>query len=398
MNTDLLKNNFIKIGVLLIVALFVFETFAYQGANSGTTVTVTPTPTPTSRILAYADINANLTSYPDGVIIISGNGSASDASLKARLDSLAQSGKLAYYTTIGTDTINAVISNSANLTAIAWNLTDFNYSVIAKAQISLPDEINFTAGNATVSAPARLRAKMEIEPYIGVGASIPVHVSAFLVNGYIDESTGQPEVQIAISEARSLAFIQAAVANYSDSWIADASVPFSSRNINASELKARLDAKFCNSSVSYSASNLIAIPANISEEQKSLLNNLSYVNMVVGSNALIDSEFVNQNKLAADFGAILSNFTPAFPTSALEANLSCALNATELQNEIGNNATVSRMGNVSIGQAVQVGTANYFLRNGALITKLVPANASIGDAYSGIFVVGTKGGLVTSVQ
>ena|GEM_PF-2974336 len=394
------KEDLIKIIVIVVALVFLLEVFSFQGSsrnlNSRTTPNESPTPAGAGEI-GSAEVDAVVSSYPDGVITITGSRVSEDATLLARLRALASDGKIAYFNSANSDNVNVVLSTGANITEIGRNLSrEFPaYRIYSKAQLTLPDEIAFTTARGVVSAPVRFKAGVMMEPIIAEGDKISVFITALLVKGAVSE------MQVELAEKEGITLVLGKITQFDDYWVADAEIPWENRTkINESALKDVLAAVYPNSTVSYEVLSFISF-GNTSEEKQAELRNLSYVLFTVEGHAVVEEDFVNKSMAEEDFHRILgSNTSLEFPPSALKVNVSAAsFNESIFREIIGvESVRIRRRGTFELGEVVSVEGKDYFLPNGAHLSRLFPSNTSVGDQLTQPVRIKIKGGKVTLIE
>ena len=394
------RENLMQLLVVVIVLAFVFEIFSYQGAsrslNSGSAPKESPTPAGGGEI-GTAEAEAVVSSYPDNVITIEGYGAAGDSALIAKLRALESDGKVAYFNSANPDNVNAVLTASANITEIGWDLArDFpDYHLYAKAQLALPEEIEFATAEGVVSAPVRFRASVMMEPVVPEGSNVSVFITALLVKGAVSD------MQVELAEKEATAPIMGRIAQLGDQWVANAEIAWENRTrINESALKDALSAVYPNSTVSYEMRPYISF-GNVSEEKQAQLRNLSYVLLTVNGLAVVEDDFVNKSAAEEDFHRILgANASLAFPSSILKINVSSgSFNESAFREIVGlDGLRVWRAGAFEVGENISIGGRDYFLPGGARLLRFFPSNASVGDQLTQLARIRIKGGRVILIE
>ncbi|MDD5317513.1 MAG: hypothetical protein PHF51_02145 [Candidatus ainarchaeum sp.] len=394
------KDDVIKIAVVVIALVFMFEAFAIQGAKNQVPGDggATPTPTPaSSQVLGYAQVEATLSAYPDGVLSISGDGAAGDDALRQRLDSFVASGKAAYYNSADPDGVSLVLDPGADASEIGWNLSsDFPaYGLSARAQLELPGEAVFATRGGNVTAPIRYRGRVLMEPLVPAGENVTVLLTAMLSGDAITE------LQVEIAQRAATVALEGTVSALSDSWFGSAEVPWEERaRLNESEMGSALRAVYPDSSVEYSEWNFV-ITGNVSEAEKAAIENISYVLFVVGNTTLVEDGFVDRTRAEADFQAALNRSTQIeFPPSDLSVNVTAA-NASEsgIRELVGVPwLLVARKGTLRLNDSIPIGGRTYALPGGASVPAYLPGNASIGDSAARVFTVTVKGAKIITIS
>lgn len=376
------KDDLIKIFVVIVIVSFIVGMFAYGGGGDyGPAGGVeTPTPTPSYALFGSATLNATILAYPDNILVIYGQGAGSDQALAERLRQLVRDGKAAYVNSAGGDTLNLILAGNANITDVAINLTlDFpGITTKAKAQLGFPENVTFATASGDMTAPMGRRPFISIEPLVTAGRNMSIQLGAM-----IDPQTSSiSEFNMQVPQREGSALVNSTVTGLNATWEMKAAYAWERRNFNSSGLEARLRAECPNSSFAYHENPFILLTANASEAEASALQNLSYVNIVIGKSVLVDSNFTNISRAEADVGGILNGTNFTFPDAYVEFNATLCGPAEGFFNETFSDAKgvdVGRRGTVAVGNWVDIGGENYILPGGASFEVILPMNASVGS-------------------
>lgn len=395
------KDDLIKIFVLAVVAAFILGLFSFRGDGTygDQPPSGTPSPTPQGGLFGTAEVEGTVASYPDSVLTLRGVGAGSDEALGKRLNGLVREGQVSYINTAGGDSLNLILPAGADVASLALNLTlDFPYiSTSAKAQFALPERITFRVAGGNITAGTSRRPLLVVEPLVPVGGSIQLLIGAIL------DRDGAPatDMQVSVAELEGTAMINATVQELDEGWSAQAAYAWESRRVDEAGIGAKLKAAYPGSSFEYHSNPFILLDANATEEQAAELQNLSYVNLVIGRTVLVDPEFIAREQAAAEFKEILNSTGLSFPDSYAEFNATSGEPGLGLVEGIFSGALwveTSRTGWVSLGSNVTIDGREYVLPGGASFITVLPANASAGDSFEMPFVVEISGPRVISVR
>lgn len=393
------KKVLIQMAVGAIVIAFMLEGFYVSGAsrylNSGPgEATPEQSPTPEGLLFGTAAANATVLAYPDGVIVVRGAGAGTDANLSAGLSALQRSGKVSYFDVSGQDSFSIVLAQGANITDVAMGLAlGFpRYSLSAKAQISLPESLEFQTDAGNMTAPVRARALIYMEPLIPVNSGFDVLVGAMVGNGTASDT----EVQVA--EKSGVVPVNATIASLGNIWLVNSTYAWESRPGNATELDAAVRARYPNASVSYRANSYIIVK-NLTAEQATLVKNLSFITYAMSDAFYVEADFTNRSTAEAGIRGIAENASITFPDSPLLANItSSEIDEGFLRGIFGESATIRRVCTLELGRVVEIEGRVFIAPPGTSILKALPLNSSVGENVTAISKVRVRGARLLSAE
>ena len=397
------KDDLIKIFVFAIVAFFLFELFAFQGsgryAGDGGEETPTPAQPGNATFFGTAVTEGTVLAYPDNILIISGSGAGSDPALLGRLNTLVREGRVAYVNSDGQDSVNAILSPDADITAVAENITlDFpGITTAARAQVGLPQNITFRTAAGNFTTGVARKPYIAIEPLMPAGGNITL-----LLGAMVDpQGAGVSDFDARVAETGGTVPLNLTVESVQPGFISRATYNWEGRDIDGAALEAALKGRYPNSTFAYHSNPFVLLTSNATEDEQAGLKNLTYVIIVAGTNVLVDGTFTNRSRAEEDFSAILNSSSRyTFPQSYVEFNASegeadeAFLNSTFAG---ANETEAVRLGNVAVPDVLEIEGTRYLFPGGALLTRFLPPNTTAGQGIEIPVDVKITGARITSL-
>jgi hypothetical protein len=187
------KDMALKILVLGVVALFMFETFAYYGGAKNQAQTPaqggtgqTDTTQPSVPVAGAAIVQATVLSYSSELAL----GSETLAT-QAVVKQMEDEGLVQYKARRPDGILVLNFGRSANLSAIATRFDGTNTTLAAKARLRTPSLINFTTATGPVMAVFQ-DVSVEISPDVPVGQNITLRINANILDSAVQSYVAVP--------------------------------------------------------------------------------------------------------------------------------------------------------------------------------------------------------------
>jgi hypothetical protein len=292
------REDALKLVALLVVALFIFETFAYQGprttaqqpANTGQS-------TPGAAVAGAAIVDATVLSYGSELAIAN-----IDAKAQAVIDQLKARNIVQYASRRPDGAFVLNLDRKANMSEIAGLFEGSNATIAARARLKMPTIINFTTSTGAVSAVFQ-DISLEFSPQVPVGGNISVRINANIRDGAVESYSAYP-VAIRVKFNAS-----ARIASYEPSHYALFAVRWEDRNFDGAGLKAAFAARYPNGTFTLLRNDSVLIDVtglNFSE---------AYVaGTYIGRIEVLDN-FTDRQRLQDDLFAAGSQAPAQFPDS-----------------------------------------------------------------------------------
>jgi len=185
------RQDLLKLVALVVVALFLFEMFAFQGPR---TAQQPQLPADTGQnasgaaVGGAAIVDATVLSYGSELAIVN-----IDAKAQAAIDEL-KARKLVQYTARRPD--GALVLNlerKANMTEVAGLFEGSNATIAATARLKMPSVINFTASATGAQVSAVFQdISLEFSPQVLVGENVTVRINANILDGEVQTYSAYP--------------------------------------------------------------------------------------------------------------------------------------------------------------------------------------------------------------
>ena len=387
------RDTLIKLFALLFIVAFILEMFTVR--SSVTTSSGSSGNTSREQLVYGAgNTTATLISYSDYLTVFK---PGVDISGNATLDELKRMNGVGYINR-HEGTLVLVLEYGANVSEIAREIKQRfpDLNVTAKALFSLPPDIKFITAVGERNVTINALISIDVEPEFSVGDNLTLSLVGLLRGSSFE---GAPIAKIIPTENEVVA--KAVVKEVGSRYYATIILPWGGRNVNATEMREKLSAKFENVSVNYTPNSYVAVKELSSREKEVVdrIYNLSYVAEVYGDVIYVEDNFTNDTRIQMDLREILGeNFTVDYPVSQIVVFFSSAnFSEREFREVVGREAVVYRQMFLGVGEKLVIEGKEYEVPESEFEVMLLNS-FSVGDEVSVQLKVATLGRRIVKVE
>ncbi|MEM3690247.1 MAG: hypothetical protein QXZ40_00770 [Candidatus Micrarchaeia archaeon] len=388
------RDTLIKLFALLLIVAFILEMFAVRSS-----VTTSPTDssnaTKEQSVYGAGNATATLISYSDYLTVFK---SGADISNNSTLEELKRINGVGYINR-HEGTLVLVLEYGANASQIAREVKERfpDLNVTARALFSLPPEVKFVTAMGERNVSFSTLISIEIEPEFNVGENVTLSLVG-LVRGNVFEGT--PIARIIPTESEVVT--KAVVDGVGGSYYATVILPWSSRNINATELRERLSTGFENVTVNYFPDSYVVVKGLSGREDEVVkeIYNISYVEEVYGDVIYVKDEYNDSGRVEMDLKGILGeNITVDYPLSKAGVSFNSSNFSEENFKKLaGGEVVLYRQMFLKVGERLVIEGREYEIPENTRFEVILLNSFSVGDEVTVQLRVATVGRRVVKVE